>query len=251
MANEDRDFDELFRNKLSKHEIKPSSLAWERLESKLPKNKKSGYYPFLKIAASIILLMGIGYVGWFLSNEIEPEAPQVAEVTKDQVEEESESTLELEKEKVELEATELVPQEGKIENTSKSKEAKKEVTQQNQIEKQESPKDLFAENTKAPQKIVVESLPEIEIPELDLNQSVAINESVEELEEPEVSYKITIVSKGISDSEPEKPGLIDGIENKVEKIGGILSKVDQGFAELQDAKNNLFASITSKKERSK
>ncbi|MCH7398995.1 hypothetical protein MM236_13400 [Belliella sp. DSM 107340] len=249
MANEDRDFDELFRNKLSNHEVKPSQLAWERLESKLPKNKKSGYYPFLKIAASIILLLGLGYVGWFLSNEMAPEAPQVAEVNKDQVEEEN--TLEMEKEEVEVKATESVPQEEKTKDIQKPKKIKKEVNQQNQIGKQESPKELFAENTKAPQKIVVELLPEIEIPELDLDQSVAINESVEELEEPEVSYKITIVSKGIADSEPEKSGFIDGIENKVEKIGGILSKVDQGFAELQDAKNNLFASITSKKERSK
>ncbi|MCH7414443.1 hypothetical protein MM213_13170 [Belliella sp. R4-6] len=251
MANEDKNFDELFRNKLSNHEVKPSSLAWERLENKLPKSKKSGYYPFLKIAASIILLMGLGYMGWFLSIDLEPEAPQVAEVTKGQVGEEAEGDFGLENEKVETETAEIAPQVDKTEVISEPIETKKQVEHHKPIVKQEEPNELLAENPKAPQRIEVESLPEIEVPELDLNQSVAINESVEEPEETEVSYKITIVSRGISDSEPEKPGLIDGIENKVEKIGGILSKVDQGFAELQDAKNNLFASITSKKERSK
>ena len=70
-----------------------------------------------------------------------------------------------------------------------------------------------------------------------------------EEEEEVMTYKITIKSNGISEK-PENQGLIAGIENKVDKIGGLLSKVEQGFADLQDAKDNLFVSNnTSKRER--
>jgi hypothetical protein len=69
------------------------------------------------------------------------------------------------------------------------------------------------------------------------------------VEEEVMTYKITIKSNGIKE-EPEKQGFIAGIENKVDKIGGLLSKVEQGFADLQDAKDNLFVSNnTSKRER--
>ncbi|MFD2033474.1 hypothetical protein ACFSKL_01670 [Belliella marina] len=250
MANEDRNFDELFRDKLSNHEIKPSSLAWERLENKLPKDKKGGYYPFLKIAASITLLLGLGFLGWFISGGLGPEAPKMAEVQENFEKPVEKELPELEKAELEAEKSESNPQEEKGGGAPVQKGPKPEVKQQKEIVKEPKPNELVAETIKIEENSEIESLPEVVLPELDLNQSVAFNEPVESAEE-EISYKITIVGKGISDSEPERGGLIDGIENKVEKIGGLLSKVDQGFAELQDAKNNLFASITSKKERSK
>jgi hypothetical protein len=113
----------------------------------------------------------------------------------------------------------------------------------------ETPKELLAEVSQPAERIneVVFETPEIMIPELDVSESIAQNDIEEE--EEVMTYKITIKSNGIKET-PEKQGLIAGIENKVDKIGGLLNKVEQGFADLQDAKDNLFVSNnTSKRER--
>jgi hypothetical protein len=87
-----------------------------------------------------------------------------------------------------------------------------------------------------------EEVPEIKVPPISLEDPV-----VEHRPESTVEYTVKIVSRGYSTS-PEKENLVDGIESK---IGGFFTKVDQGFADLQDAKDNLFASLTTKKERNK
>jgi hypothetical protein len=58
-------------------------------------------------------------------------------------------------------------------------------------------------------------------------------------------YKVKIISNGYA-LQPEKEKLVEGLENK---IGGFFTKVDEGFGGLQDAKNNLFASLTTKREK--
>ncbi|AFL86169.1 hypothetical protein Belba_3679 [Belliella baltica DSM 15883] len=249
MANEDKKFDDLFKSKLSNHEIKPSSLAWERLEGKLNKKEKAAYFPLLRIAASIILLLGVGYIAWFIAKEdIKEEQPQLAEVI-----EKSEKTvlnqeeLVIEEKKETLRSNEIQKQQVIPQNVEKTSKQKVDVRKIEEVKKQE----FIAEIKPIEKTEVVVALPELEIPELDFNEAVAINQPVADEVKEEIDYKITIIGKGIDASEPDKPGLIDEIENKVEKIGGLLNKVDQGFADLQDAKNNLFASITSRKERSK
>jgi hypothetical protein len=47
----------------------------------------------------------------------------------------------------------------------------------------------------------------------------------------------------------EDKTLIGGLNKKVEQVEGLLGKVDQGFADLQDAKNNLFTALLTKKEK--
>lgn len=249
MANEDKKFDDLFKSKLSNYEIKPSSLAWERLEGKLNKKGKAAYFPFLKIAASIVLLLGVGYIAWFISKkDIKGEQPQLAEAVK-QVGEPTIIQEELliavnnkNPDSLKIQEEQVIPQQVEKKN-------KQEVVLRNadEVRKQE----LIAE-IKAIEKVErVIALPELVIPELDINQAVAINQLNPIEVEEEISYKITIIGKGLEASETNKGGLINEIENRVEKIGGLLNQVDQGFADLQDAKNNLFASITSRKGRSK
>jgi len=59
--------------------------------------------------------------------------------------------------------------------------------------------------------------------------------------------KEKIVSNGYA-IQPEKEKLVEGLENK---IGDFFIKVDEGFGGLQDAKNNLFASLTTKRDKKK
>jgi len=249
MANEDKKFDDLFKNKLSNHEIKPSSLAWERLEGKLNKKKKAAYFPFLRIAASIILLLGVGYIAWFISKEdIKEEQLQLVQII-----EQSEEPALIQEELMiednsetpaysEIQEQQVIPQ-----NEEEKSSQKVAVRKAEEVRKQK----FIAEIKPIEKAEMVIALPELAIPELDVNEAVAINQPIVNKVEEEIEFKITIIGKGIADAEPEKAGLIGEIENKVEKIGGLLNKVDQGFADLQDAKNNLFASITSRKERSK
>ncbi len=251
MANDDKKFDGFFRQKLSNHEEKPSLLAWEKLESQLPKKKTGLYFPSMRIAASILLLIGLGYLGWFLSNDLIEEEIQVAklentdsDITIKQVESTDEKEMAEQKSDANREILNSA-------NDSKDKQNSKVGLPIPAVKEEEKRSGWIAEVKQETKSNVIETidLPELELPEITLGNAVALVES--EAVETEVAYTITIRGSGIKESEPVKQGFFDEIEEKVEKIGGLLNKVDQGFAELQDAKNNLFASITSRKERNK
>src|SRR5690606_27602827 len=96
--------------------------------------------------------------------------------------------------------------------------------------------------------VPVLELESIELPPLDQDLLMAENNLIdlEATPDQEVAYKITIISNGLREK-PEKESLVGEIENKIDKLGGLIGKMDQGFADLQDAKNNLFASITTRK----
>ena len=56
--------DKLFRDKLIAHEEIPSTQAWDRIHELLASKRKKVWNNRLAIAASIILLVGLGYVGF-------------------------------------------------------------------------------------------------------------------------------------------------------------------------------------------
>lgn len=252
MANADKKFDQYFHEKLVNHEVKPSKLAWERLDSQLGKKGNAGYFPFMRIAAAIILIMGIGYIFWQVSRS-EVAEKQVAEIIQIPVQEEvldnkPKSQIGQERTNGDQDGfvnTEKTPSVKNQESTSKKPQTIKKPDT-------ESPKSLLADNTEQVERNQEQliGIPELDLPELKLDEALALNEPVGQVEEEIVEYKITIKSKGLKD-EPAKQGLLEGIEDKVDKIGGFLNKVEQGFADLQDAKENLFASNVPRRERSK
>ncbi|MCL6261542.1 hypothetical protein M3O96_20750 [Aquiflexum sp. TKW24L] len=248
MANADKNFDQYFKERLAKHEEKPSQLAWEKLERQLPKKEKGIWFPLMGIAATLLLFLAVGYVVWQFNQESETNMPIMAEVSTDKEDSTSEITEETEAEPLKsLEQSTVVPEDQTKQETKPVQIPLKKaiVPKSMQIE---TPKELLAEVPQPEERIDEATFvtPEINIPDLDVNEAIAQNN----LQEEEVmTYKITIKSNGITEK-PENQGFIAGIENKVDKIGGLLSKVEQGFADLQDAKDNLFVSNnTSKKER--
>jgi hypothetical protein len=249
MANTDKNFDQYFKERLAKHEEKPSQLAWERLERQLPKKEKGMWIPVMGIAATLLLFLAVGYVVWQFNSESVTNTPMTAEVTSEKEESPTQITEEpiTEPSKPLEESTEVIEEQTKKRHSPTETPAKRGIVTK-PIHK-ETPKELLAE-AKQPEERIEEATfetPEIIIPELDVNEAIAQNKI--EVEEEVMTYKITIKSNGITEK-PENQGLIAGIENKVDKIGGLLSKVEQGFADLQDAKDNLFVSNnTSKKER--
>ncbi|MCS5490167.1 hypothetical protein [Algoriphagus limi] len=259
MAKKNEHIDVIFREKLENHEVRPSQLAWERLENQLPKEEKSNPRIYWWAAAAAVVVIFL--VGSLLRNPSQPFAEE--NLTAEQIES-TENQPNQAPEVVEDLVADTSPIEGGEENsTPVIEEPKQEITNQkpqttpeikNQFE--EPSKNLIAE-AQIPEKEVAEEeinqteiipiiLPiEREIPELkpmDLNQAVA-ELKTEEAEEP--AYKVTIISDGIK----EDKNLIAGIGKKVDQVGGLFGKVDEGFANLQDAKNNLFASLTTRKEK--
>ena len=249
MANTDKNFDQYFKERLAKQEEKPSQLAWERLEGQLPKKEKGFWIPLMGIAATLLLFLTVGYVVWQTNLDSETNIPLTSALTPSEEVAGSENLEETNPSNPKtIEETIAVTEEPKKETKNpvqvpliKSAATKQKIT--------EAPKELLAEAS-TPEERVDEATfetPDVILPELDVTEAIAQNNIEEEKEV--MTYKITIKSNGIKE-EPEKQGLIAGIENKVDKIGGLLNKVEQGFADLQDAKDNLFVSNnTSKKER--
>lgn len=253
MANQAEKLDQVFRDNLGQHSIQPSKLAWERLENELPKNKKKPN-PFWWAAAAVVFLSAIGFA--LLSN-------QETTTTNDFVAEEI--VLPSEKSEEPIETT----QENTTKPTITTPKEEKPSTTQVETTSTPSPKKeseatsntALADLTETSQE-TKEGLrrPEREIPITTIERSfiaeVAINapqsslpkkeeKAVQTEEEP--AYRVTILSDGIKETKDKN--LIAGLGKTVGQVEGILGKVDQGLGDLQDAKNNLFASLISKKER--
>lgn len=62
----DNKIDDLFRKGLTSHKISAPSNAWDKIEAQLPKESKKGFYFWLSIAASILLVFSFSWI--LLSN---------------------------------------------------------------------------------------------------------------------------------------------------------------------------------------
>ncbi|MGY6743394.1 MAG: hypothetical protein ACXIUQ_11715 [Cecembia sp.] len=247
MANTENNLDRYFREKLEKHEEKPSALAWERLDQELGR-KKPTYVPFLRIAATLLLVIGLAFVFWQLDYTSEQAGEQLAEVEEVSMPEEAvEMNGSLAFKEEDIEGDNLQPLEkdntGQIAKTAPSVEK---VSARKVQEEPASASLLAEELPKRVEEKPIE-LPEIPIAELRLDHAITSAQNFSMEAEEEINYRVIIKSSGIKD-EPKKPNLIEGIENNVNKLGTFLSKVEQGFADLQDAKNNLFASNNPARE---
>lgn len=266
MAKSSHKLDEVFKEKLDQHSIKPSALAWERLERKLPKETKSYKGYWWAAAASVVILLSAGY---FLYPVITPNPGETMLATNQEIiiPEEKEETISTIPESKELEEIDNQEQK-KTENPSNPALVQEKPKQETTKEKpskiqplitEEAPKNLIAMTETRDEKVEVTQViipeekletkplvePSMELPTLNLNNAVAENTSTT-VEEP--AYRIKIFSDGLKE-EPKDKSLIAGIGKTVNEVGGLLGKVDQGFADLQDAKNNLFTNLTSKKEQ--
>ncbi len=265
MAKSSHKLDEVFKEKLDQHSIKPSALAWERLERELPKEPKSKKGFWWAIAASIVILLSAGY---FLYPADSTDSLDTMLATKQEViipeEKEEANPVTPESNAPEEKITEAISEVEKAPTSAKVQEQpKKETITIKQPSAQPkitevSPQNLIAmtETREANEKITEVVVPEEKLdtrslvePEMDLpalNLSNAVAETTQPAEE-EPTYRIKIFSDGLKE-EPKDKSLIAGIGKTVNEVGGLLGKVDQGFADLQDAKNNLFTNVTSKKE---
>lgn len=265
MAKTNEQFDQQFREKLSGHQEKPSALAWERLESQLPKKSNSGFGVWWAIAASVTALFVATYAFWPGDGEVSTEN-LVAEKTELPIELIPESTEELNTQAEEITKTE---EESSLElQANANQESQKSQTQaksnQEPIQKtkptqspalNQSPSNLIAE-AETKQNPISIALPELKTEEIQIalpelrapeTEKLVAQSKAQPSEEP--LYRVSIYSNGVKKGEEPDKNLITEIGKTVGQVEGLLGKVDDGLITLQDKKDNLFASLTSRKNQ--
>ncbi len=264
MAKEKNNLDQFFKEKLENHIERPSALAWDRLESQLPQKSKSYKGIWWAAAASITILFTFGYLV-LREGDVSIEKPMLADTTTEEVietptqteiatpelTEKAQNEIENKQtaEELNTEPTTTTKHKAKPADPSSKTQKSQPTSPQNLVamtETKEEPKQETVEKIAAP-KIEVETpeFKQTELPPLKLEKAVA---DVTEPVEAEPAYRVKIYSSGLTE-EPKDKNLIAEIGKTVNEVEGLLSKVDQGFADLQDAKNNLFASIIPRKSR--
>ena len=262
MAKSNESFDQIFKEKLQGHQEKPSALAWERLENQLPKSKKPGAGFWWAIAASLSGLMLVAYLNWpsDVANSDQnlvatlEETPEANNISGVQASENEASSSENNPEESRVAGTnppvetkevqtQSKPKQGAVNPKQTPKESKNQPLLADASEQPEIQKEIIP----IPEKKIAE--PELSIPNLkapDLTKTVA-EAQTKTSDEP--LYRVSIYSNGIKKAEPVEKNLITELGKTVGQVEGLLGKVDEGFAEIQDKKDNLFASLTSRKER--
>ncbi len=256
MAKSDEELDRVFREKLGNHEASPSPAAWDKLEAQLDAAKQPKKSSWWAIAAAMPLLLGLGYLIW-------SQAPQPEQ-------ENSVATIE------EVLEVPLAP-----ESTPKVEtEVSEEEQYQNPIFETITPSSstpilkssLPQENSKVVNlgNVVAEaiSFPSSQVAvEQEVNSAAESKiwltpESTQTTPSPSTSqrtladaedldgYRIRIFSNGLKKEEAPNKNLITELGKTVGQVEGLLDKLDEGFVEIQDKKDRLFSSLTSRKASS-
>jgi hypothetical protein len=253
MAKSDKVLDRVFREKLENHQETPSQAAWDTLASQLdtkqaPKKASS----WLAIAAAITLALGAAFLFWSTGQESEIKAP-LAEA--------QETTTEV---GTTIPVTPSPTVEAEKELSSVSRVVSNSKPVQTGIKTQQlNPAVLVAEvitQTEAvPASIPVftaEALPNaaepVHSPAPALAETNAVfTPSTNEAQAEEVgTYRIRIYSDGLQKAAPKEKNLVTELGKAVGQVEGLLGKLDEGYEEIQEKKERLFSSITSKRESS-
>jgi len=253
MAKSDEVLDRVFREKLENHQETPSQAAWDTLASQLdtkqvPKKRNA----WLAIAAAISLVLGAAFLFWSTGQESEIKAP-LAEA--------QETTTEVGT-TIPVTPSPTVEAEKELSSVSGVIATSKPV-QTGINSQQRNPNTFVAEvitQTEAvPASIpvftaeVVPSAPEpIRSPVTTLaeTKSISTPESNEALAEEVGSYRIRIYSDGLQKAAPKEKNLVTELGKTVGQVEGLLGKLDEGYEEIQEKKERLFSSLTSKRESS-
>jgi len=253
MAKSDDTLDRVFREKLENHQETPSLTAWDTLASQLDAKqalkKASSWWA---IAAAITLALGAAFLFWSTGQETEIQAPLA-------------------------DAQEINPvvNVNPLVIPSPSVEAEKEVPSTSSVSipieraqtgikpQQRNPDTFVAEvitqNEVVPASIAVftaEAVPsgaeQVRTPAIPLaeTKSISTPSANEALAEEVGSYRIRIYSDGLQKAAPKEKNLVTELGKTVGQVESLLGKLDEGIGGIQEKKERLFSSLTSKKEAS-
>jgi hypothetical protein len=251
MAKSDETLDRVFREKLENHQETPSLAAWDTLASQLdathaPKKASSWW----AIAAAITLALGAAFLFWSTGQESEIQAPLAdAQETNPEVGTTIPMTL-----SPSVGAEIEVPSTSSVSTPNERAQTAIKSQQQNQV-------DLIAEvitQTEAvPASIPVftaEAVPNAAepvhspAPALPETNAVFTPSTNEALAEEVGTYRIRIYSDGLQKAAPKEKNLVTELGKAVGQVEGLLGKLDEGYEEIQEKKERLFSSLTSRRE---
>ncbi len=256
MAKSDEVLDRVFREKLENHEASPSPAAWDKLEAQLDAAKQPKKSSWWAIAAAMPLLLGLGYLIWSQAPQAEQENSLAA------IEEVSTSTPVSESSpEVETMVSEEVQKPVSLAEASTSRASK--PIQKSSLPQENSKEvnlgNVVAEAISFPssQAAVVQ-----EVNSTTESKTLVIPEPTQTTPTPSTSqpsladteeidgYRIRIFSDGLKKEEAPNKNLITELGKTVGQVEGLLDKLDEGFVEIQDKKERLFSSLTSRKTSS-
>ncbi|MEB2781285.1 hypothetical protein U3A58_12865 [Algoriphagus sp. C2-6-M1] len=268
MAKEKNNLDQFFKEKLENHTERPSKLAWERLESQLPQKSRSYKGIWWAAAASLTILFTVGYLV-LREGDVSVEKPILADSqteeiiaspTQTETQPETNTPEETDNKQTYTENQQAAEElKTKPTTTTKPKAKPADSSSKTQYFQPNTPQNLIAmsEEKEEPQLQKVEQVevPKITLETPEITQSelapLALEKAIAQVNKPaeeEPAYRVKIYSNGLTE-EPKDKNLLAEIGKTVNEVEGLLGKVDQGFADLQDAKDNLFASITTRKTK--
>ena len=253
MAKSDEVLDQVFREKLENQEASPSPAAWDKLEAQLDAAKQPKKNSWWAIAAAMPLLLGLGYLIWSQAPQPEQENSVAA----------SEEVLE-----VPL-VPDSTPEAEKVGNEADEKPTYQNESITPQLSTLELKSSLPQENSKVVNlgNVVAETVtfpsPQVavvmEVNSVTESNTLLITESTQPTPAPSSSqpnltdgedldgYRIRIFSDGLKKEEATNKNLITELGKTVGQVEGLLDKLDEGLVEIQDKKERLFSSLTSRK----
>jgi cytoskeletal protein RodZ len=256
MAKSDEELDRFFREKLENQEAYPGLAAWDKLEAQLDAAKQPMKSSWWAIAAAMPLLLGLGYLIWSQVPQADQENSLATTEEVLEIPPVSESTPE-----AETVVTEEAHYQNSLDQTvtpSSSKPALKSILPQ-ENSKVVNLGSLVAETVTfpSPQAAVA-----VEVNSVTESKTFLITESTQTTPSTTSSqasladgedldgYRVRIFSDGLKKEEAPNKNLITELGKTVGQVEGLLDKLDDGFVEIQDKKERLFSSLTSRKTSS-
>ena len=254
MAKSDEVLDRVFREKLENHQETPSLAAWDTLASQLdakqaPKKASSWW----AIAAAITLALGAAFLFWSTGQESEIQAPLAdAQETNPEV-----GTT--------IPVTASPSVEAEKEQSSMSSVIATSKPVQTGIKTQQRNPDIFVAELNPQNEVVPVSIPVFTAevvpsntpqpvhspaPALAETNAVFTPSTNEALAEEVGTYRIRIYSDGLQKAAPKEKNLVTELGKAVGQVEGLLGKLDEGYEEIQEKKERLFSSLTSRRESS-
>lgn len=253
MAKSDEELDRVFREKLENYKESLRLVAWDKLEAQLDTATRPKKNFWWAIAASMPLLLGLGYLIWSQAPQSEPGSPLAAieEVSTSTPVSESSPEVELVVSEVDQKPVDLA----ETNTLSKSTTAQKSILPQENSE-EFNLKNVVAETVTLPipqgtTEATGNSASEPKIwvsPEPTKTSSSPTIAQVSSADGADLDgYRIQIFSNGLNKEEGNNKNLITALGKTVGQVEGILETLDVGILEIQDKKVRFFSSLTSRK----
>ena len=256
--------DDLFKEKLSKHEERPSQGAWDQIHGRLRSKKKAAWGKRLAIAASIILMATVGFLGYGLIKNIGIDQPTETISLNSEFEETGANTVNQYSEQQQEEATDLIQN---IENaiTEASQDAEQEDYEAVSNVEDKDVMEVIGQSSENAEVLannelqIRNELPVNEQPmqAAELNANEALLESVAEVEgddqvatskleaqKPKQYPKVKIIYRASENSElvaSGKTSIIDKGLNKITQFSEEHLLTDNRKTMLRNTKEDLLA----------